>query len=626
MCGIAGFNGTNIYKSHLELLQKKLIHRGPDAQGIFLDKDTGLAHNRLSIIDLTDSANQPFQFGQWVMVYNGEIYNYSDLRKDLESKGYDFTTNSDTEVLIKGFACYGVEVVHRLIGMFAFAVYNRETEELYLFRDRLGVKPLYYTVQQGTLLFASELKALESLLKSREINTAGLIDYLSFGYTIGPNSIYEGVYKLPPGHYLYYRRNQLKLYTYWQPEDYAGDPISDDNEEKLTDQLEELLISSFRYRMVSDVPVGIFFSGGVDSTALVALLSKHFGQVNTFTIGFDDPAFDETPYARAIAKYFNTHHVEKILTINEAQNRFDQFYKIYDEPFYDSSGIPTSLVSELAASHGMKVVLSSEGGDELFGGYPSYQQYYQSGKLILGSPYALRWLAGKALYSLNNILSVPAAGNKVLKFSNLLEQKDWLTYYLTRITTLDLGRVNRYITGVNSKVDFTKLPTLAVAKSIHPMELFMLWDVKYLIPDDFLVKVDRATMYHSIENREPFLDHRLVQFCLRLPLKYKIRNGQTKYLLRKILTRYIPPAYLERPKMGFSIPLFNWFKKDLDKLFHVYFERSLFTKAWPQINYNWVQHQLKIYSHSKKVHRELNMVVLWKLLGLMLWYESRCQQ
>jgi asparagine synthase (glutamine-hydrolysing) len=626
MCGIAGFTGSNSYSSQLEILQKKLFHRGPDVQGVYHDKQTGLVHNRLSIIDLSDLANQPFRFRQWVMVYNGEIYNFAELRKKLESKGYDFTTNSDTEVLIKGFDCYGVEVVHCLTGMFVFAVYNCETEELYIFRDRLGVKPLYYVRQQGALLFASELKALEPLLKSREISTAGLIDYLSFGYTIGQNSIYADVYKLPPGHYLHYKNNKLALHAYWRPEDYAGDPIADDAEENLADQLEELLISSFRYRMISDVPVGIFFSGGVDSTALVALLSKHFGQINTFTIGFDDPAFDETPYARTIAGYFNTRHTEKILTIHEAQNRFDQFYKIYDEPFYDSSGIPTSLVSELAASHGMKVVLSSEGGDELFGGYPSYQQYYKNGRLILGMPHALRKWAGGFLHLVNNTLSIPAAGNKLLKLSNLLEQKDWLAYYLTSITTFDRRRTDRYITGIKPQENHPIIHGLAISKNLHPIELFMLWDIKYLIPDDFLVKVDRATMHHSIENREPFLDHKLVQFCLRLPLHYKIRNGQTKYLLRKVLARYIPPAYLERPKMGFSIPLFNWFKKDLDKLFNIYLERSSFTRAWPQINYDWVKQQLAIYNHSKKIHRELNMVVLWKLLGLMMWHESRFRQ
>lgn len=626
MCGIAGFTGNSASAAQLENIQSRLIHRGPDAQGIFYDQHTGLAHNRLSIIDLSDSANQPFRFKQWVMVYNGEIYNFRELRKALESKGYDFTTDSDTEVLIKGFDCYGVDFIHRVIGMFAFALYNSQTEEFFLFRDRLGVKPLYYTLQNGTLIFASELKALETILKSREISAAGLIDYLSFGYTVGENTIYEGVFKLKPGHYIHFKNGQLLQHVYWQPENYLDDPLPD-NEEKLADQLEELLISSFRYRMVSDVPVGIFFSGGVDSTALVALLSRHFGQVNTFTIGFDDPAFDETPYARTIAGYFKTNHTEKILTVHEAHERFEQFYKIYDEPFYDSSGIPTSLVSEIAAAHGMKVVLSSEGGDELFGGYPSYQRYYKSGRFILSQPFLLRTSAAKIFRAFNNSITFPAVGNKVIKLSSLLEQQNWLDYYLTSISTLDRKRINRYVHGaIQAETHVKNVHGLSVSADIHPMELFMLWDVKYLIPDDFLVKVDRATMYHSIENREPFLDHRLVQFCLRLPLHHKIRNGQTKYLLRKVLSRYIPLAQLERPKMGFSIPLFNWFKKDLDKLFTIYLDKSSFTRAWPQINYDWVEQQLKIYEHSKKGHRELNMVVLWKLLGLMMWRESRATQ
>ena len=621
MCGIAGFSGNRASAIQLESVHNRLIHRGPDAHGIFYDNHTGLAHNRLSIIDLSESANQPFRFRQWIMVYNGEIYNFRELRRALELKGYEFTTDSDTEVLIKGFDCHGVDFIHQVIGMFAFALYNSHTGELFLFRDRLGVKPLYYTLQQGTLVFASELKALEAALKSREIGTTGLIDFLSFGYTVGENTIYKGVFKLRPGHYIHFKNGQLFQHTYWSPENYLGDPLPD-NEEELTDQLEELLISSFRYRMVSDVPVGIFFSGGVDSTALVALLSRHFGQVNTFTIGFDDPAFDETPYARTIARYFNTNHTEKILTIHEAQERFEQFYKIYDEPFYDSSGIPTSLVSEIAAGHGMKVVLSSEGGDELFGGYPSYQRYYRAGRFILSLPYVLRKSGATTLRALNNSLPFPVLGNKLTKLASLLEQHSWLDYYLNSISTLDRERTNRYVHGdLQAEMHLKNVHGLSVSEDIHPMELFMLWDIKYLIPDDFLVKVDRATMYHSIENREPFLDHRLVQFCLRLPLHYKIRNGQTKYLLRKVLSRYIPLTYLDRPKMGFSIPLFNWFKKDLDKLFAIYLDKSSFTKAWPQINYNWVEQQLRIYNHSKKVRRELNMVVLWKLLGLMMWRE-----
>lgn len=620
MCGISGFIDPRKSRHDLLALQKCLHHRGPDAKGIFFEDNVGLAHNRLSIIDLSDSANQPFLFDNLVLVYNGEIYNYAEIRADLEKAGYFFNTHSDTEVLVKGFHCWGIDVLKKLIGMFAFAVYNKTTRELYLAKDRLGVKPLYYSCQDGSITFASELKAFQADFST--VNYSGLVDYLRYGFTVGSNTFFIGIQKLPPGHYLHFVQGKAKQVAYWDAEDFIHDPISGKTEEQLVDELEDLLISSFKYRMVSDVPVGIFFSGGIDSTALVALLSKHFGTVNTFTIGFDDPAFDETPYARKIADYFRTNHTEKILSIKEAKERLNDFYKIYDEPFYDSSGIPTSLVSELAREKGMKVVLSSEGGDELFGGYMSYQRYYKYGKRIFNLPGFARSITSRSMIGIDAMLGGSPLGNKLNKAGQIMREDSWLEFYKTCISTLDVSRLGHYLKKSDAYNNTGELAGKTLKSSLHPIEIFMLWDLKYLLPDDFLVKIDRATMYHSLESREPFLDHRLVEFCLRLPLHYKIQNGQTKYLLRRVVERYIASEYFNRPKMGFSIPLFNWFKKDLDNLFDAHLSEDKFTGAWPMIDYRWVEKQLKIYSHSKATDKELNMVVMWKFLGLMLWREK----
>lgn len=620
MCGISGFVNKNRTVEDLLAMQRVLHHRGPDASGYFFKDGMGLAHNRLSIIDLSELANQPFYFEDLVLIFNGEIYNYPEIQKELKAKGYSFSTHSDTEVLLKGFHCWGPEVVHKLIGMFAFAIGNQRTQELYLFRDRLGVKPLFYQFDGNNLSFASELKVFLSI-KEVQVDTEGLTDYLRFGYTLGERTFFRNVKRIPPGHYLRYHSGTITQVKYWDPCDYVLTPIQSDNEEKLIDRLEELMVSSFKYRMVSDVPVGIFFSGGIDSTALTAVLSKHYGTVNTFTIGFDDPKYDETSFARSIAKYFKTNHTEQILSLKEAKERLFDFYKIYDEPFYDSSGIPTSLVAQIAHDKGMKVVLSSEGGDELFAGYPSYQRYYNMGKMFFQFPMALRKPAGTLANALSSLAPSKSWSNKVGKVAQMLGTSDWLNYYLDCVSTVTSSTAHKHIVGGNYQPQ-NFLPKEIVNSALHPIELFMLWDLKYLMPDDFLVKIDRATMYHSVEAREPFLDHRLVEFSLQLPLHYKLRGGTTKYLLKKVLERYIPSSYFDRPKMGFSVPLFTWFKNDMDQLFMSKLNKKEFTPAWPQLDHRWIENQLAIYKRSKALDKELNLVMMWKFLGLMLWHEE----
>lgn len=620
MCGISGFVDQKSSLTDLIKMQTTLRHRGPDHQGHYYDDGVGLAHNRLSIIDLSSDANQPFYFQSLVLIYNGEIYNYIELREELRGLGYFFTTNSDSEVLIKGFSHWGPDVLNKLNGMFAFAVYNKESKTLFLARDRVGVKPLYYCCDDSSIYFASELKALLSHFPI-EVDNRGLSEYLTFGYTIGKSTFYKNIKKVSPGCYLTFRVGELKEIKYWDPKNYLLDSLEEKSEERLLDQLEELLVSSFKYRMVSDVPVGIFFSGGIDSTALVSILSRHYGQVNTFTIGFDDKRFDETPYARKLAKLFNTNHTEKILSLGEAKDRLDSFYKIYDEPFHDSSGIPTSLVSEVARNEGMKVVLSSEGGDELFGGYPSYQHYWEMGKNLFGYPSSVRDGVGSLLSAVDNSLMAKPFGDKIGRLGHFMQSKNWIDFYLHSISGVTHGQISRFMKGFESyRPDY--LPYGEDMDRLNPIELFMMWDMEHLLPNDFLLKVDRATMFHGIEGREPFLDYRLIEFALKLPFDLKIRNGGTKYLLRKVLERYVPSNYFERPKMGFSIPLFKWFKDDMDSLFTEKLNREYFSTTWPQIDYKWVEMEIDKYTRGKSANKEMNMSMMWRFLGLMLWHEE----
>ncbi len=619
MCGISGFVNRSLTVEDLQLLQRTINHRGPDASGFFFEKGVGLAHNRLSIIDLSESANQPFLFEHLVLIYNGECYNFREVRTKLIAIGYTFETESDTEVLIKGFHAWGIKVIDQMIGMFAFAIYDKRSEALYLVRDRLGVKPLYYDFDGENILFASELKTFHNTGNTKGIDNVGLGEFLAFGYTVGNNTLFKSIKKIPPGHYLKFSKGSIELIKYWDACDFVLEPKTQLTEKQLVDQLEELLISSFSYRMVSDVPVGIFLSGGVDSTTLVALLSKHFGKVNTFTIGFEDHAFNEAPFAKEIATYFGTNHTERILSLREAKEELNAFYNIYDEPFYDSSGIPTALVTKVAKENNMKVVLSSEGGDELFGGYPSYQRAEKIGNSVFSLPKPLRKMGGTIFQTVGNSLPVGQLGNKFSKLGQLLKSGTWLDFYSNSVSSAPQQTVLDSVTG---SIPFHFDISPEIVEKIHPIELFMLWDLKYLMPNDYLMKIDRATMHYGVEAREPFLDHRLVQFALQLPLEYKLREGHTKYLLKKVLERYIPSKFFERPKMGFSIPLFSWFKTDLHTLFDTRLQPHEFKNQWPQIDYSWVRHELELFNHSRKINKEINLITLWKFLNLMLWTDK----
>jgi asparagine synthase (glutamine-hydrolysing) len=618
MCGITGFINSSLGYEDLVKLTESLKHRGPDASGYFHEGNTGLGHRRLSIIELSEMGAQPYHFKNLVLVFNGEIYNYKQIQSELINLGYSFQSNSDTEVLIKAFHKWREEAADRFIGMFAFAVFDKETKDLFLFRDRIGVKPLYYSITNG-LIFGSELKIFKTLPYNLTIDKDALYQYFKFGYITNENSIFSEVKKILPGHYLKYNNGHTEIRRYWQPEIKQLSFLP--KEDVVVNDLKELLISSFKYRMVSDVPVGVFLSGGVDSSLVTAILQKEYGNINTFTIGFDHPSYNEAPYAKAVADHLGTNHYEQIMDGAKAKELLYNFYKIYDEPFSDSSGIPTALVSAIAKERNSKVVLSADGGDELFCGYTHYnkiksyiERFYAPGS---GRNKVLNFLITK-LGNSQIMRNVPNYNleHRVYAYQDLILSKDIISFYEQSIS----NQAEKEIEFLLGKMDnFTSRRYNYNGKG-NQIEQMMFWDFLHYLPDDLMVKVDRATMYNSIEGREPFLDHRLVEFAHSLPFEYKNKNGQNKYILKKILSEYLPRQFFERSKKGFSIPIFKWFSNELNDLFAVYLTPSKI-KNTGVLNVSEVLKEYKKFKFYKDRNKDYNIEKMWRILSFMMWSE-----
>ena len=498
--------------------------------------------------------------------------------------------------------------------MFAFAIYHQSEDTLYVFRDRVGVKPLYYYREGGEFYFASELKALIPQLPQKEINSTALTDFFRFGYIRNPNSIFENVFKLPPGHYAKIKNKELEIIKYWN----IGDRVQQQehmDEEDAAMQLEELMQSSFDYRMVADVPVGIFLSGGVDSSSVTALLAKSHSNLKTFSIGFDDEWYNEAGYAKTIANYLGTNHHEQILGAADAEKVLDHYFTIYDEPFADSSGIPVYLISRFAKENGCKVVLSADGGDELFAGYGRYSK--------VGDLHA-KFKSRKPFYKFLN-------PGFQLASTLPLHKKNWkhkVNKFTDLVDTIDEDEMDFYASylSINSKYELKKLLTEKIEITGEKEydhntleEKMMLWDFENYLAEDLLVKVDRASMATSIEAREPFLDHRLVEFVFGLPLSLRKRKDCSKYLLKKVLYKYIPAEYFDRRKMGFSIPLFKWFSQKLDKDFEFVFSPGVLSKI-SVLDSKVVLEEYKKYRYFKSMDKEHNILFIWHLYVFIKWW------
>jgi asparagine synthase (glutamine-hydrolysing) len=584
MCGIAGFIGAasgGDIGAIAEAMAKSIAYRGPDDQGIWIDteSETALVHRRLSIIDLSAAGHQPMLSAdeRYVISYNGEVYSFQPIAAELAARGHKFRGHSDTEVILESFAVNGIEAtLKRMIGMFAIALWDRRDRTLTLMRDRLGIKPLYWAKFGNTFLFGSELKALRAHQGwTPRIDQSAVAAFLRHNYIPAPRTIYEGVYKLEPGTVLTLPwRGEPKISRFWDARSVARDcshnPLEGSDAE-LTEQLESLLKDAVGRRMIADVPLGAFLSGGVDSSTVVALMqAAKSGTVKSFSIGFDIEGYNEAPHAAAVARHLQTDHTELTVTSKAALDVIPRLADFYDEPFADSSQIPTYLVSAMTRKH-VTVALSGDGGDELFAGYNRYQLTQRFWRSLSLMPRAVRKGAAAALTAvrpdrwtqllsaLPSRLRPPQAGDKVHKAAAVLRLDSADAVYRRLVSHWEPSEIMPQAAEPRSILD-----DATVAKDFPDLlERMQFLDLVTYLPDDILTKVDRASMAVALEARVPLIDHRVVEFAWRLPENVKVRNGTSKWLLRQVLYRHVPPELIERPKMGFGIPLGEWLRGPL---------------------------------------------------------------
>lgn len=601
MCGFTGYLGNGPWNNPdaapplLQRMAATITSRGPDDWGVWHDAGIGLAHRRLSIVDLSAAGHQPMvcHADRLVLVFNGEIYNHIELRKELHAAGLAPTWrgHSDTETLLAGFLSWGVHAtIERCVGMFAFALWDKHDRVLHLGRDRLGEKPLYYGWQgQGEsaiFLFGSELKALKAHPAfEAEVDRDALCLLMRHNYINAPHSIYQGISKLPPGHLLSVslESREPRLNAYWSLPDVAEAGVAaplNGSFKEVTDDLERLLKTAVRQQMVADVPLGAFLSGGIDSSLIVALMQAQSNQpVRTFSIGFHEKGYDEAVYAKAVAKHLQTDHTELYVTAQQALDVVPKLPHLYCEPMSDSSQIPTFLVSQLARQH-VTVALSGDAGDELFGGYPRYLLANNVWNKVSSVPAPLRTLVASAIRLLppagwDTLLSavrplLPGALRKSNAGHKLHQGADLLSMTTVGMTTVDQlylklfthWEPERLVLGGREPLTSLRGSPLQLA-GLDPIQRMMLLDGVTYLPGDILAKVDRAAMGVSLETRVPFLDHRVVEFAWRIPQTMKVHGGQTKRILREVLYRHVPQALIDRPKMGFGVPIGVWLRSAL---------------------------------------------------------------
>ena len=620
MCGIAGkFNVDRtrpIDRARLTAMTAVLAHRGPDADGFFVGAGIGLGHRRLSIIDLA-TGDQPLTNEDrtiWV-VFNGEIYNFAEIRTELAARGHRFRTSTDTEVLVHGYEQWGDRVVDRLRGMFAFALWDERTRRLLLVRDRLGVKPLYYSPTAAGLTFGSELKALlEDPDVPREWSADALDAYLTLQYVPGPQTIYRGIWKLPPGHLLVAEGGRVAVTRYWDLP-FPGDGQAA-REEDYLEQLDALVSESVRLRLVSDVPLGAFLSGGIDSSAVVAAMAAlSAGRVVTTTVGFDEQGFNELDHARTVAQHLGVESHETIVRPDIA----DLLPKLawhFDEPFADSSAVPTYYVSRAAREH-VTVALSGDGGDELWAGYTRHR--VEQGELT-----ARRWLgpiAGPIVGRLAGGLPLGVKGARSLRHLALLPAEAYArkhAYGLFEADARGALYAPDFATAVRDADPFAGFRRAYHAcASPDPLDRALYVDVKTYLVDDIMTKVDRMSMAVSLEAREPLLDHKLLEFAATVPTGLKLKHGRSKYLLRRLLERRIPTAIVDRPKHGFEAPIGAWLRGPLAPMVDALLadgrlrERGIFDDR--AVAALWHQHR-----DGRQDHRHR----LWSLVMLELWFRQ----
>lgn len=643
MCGIVGIWDfkNKINPEILKRMSDILKHRGPDDTGLFIDEKSnlGLAHRRLSIIDLSERGHQPMAAdnGSLQIVHNGEIYNFKEIRKELEKKGYKFFSNSDTEIILKSYQEKRIEAVKKFRGMFAFALWDSSKEQLILVRDRTGIKPLYYYFDGNLFIFASEIKAIISHPRvKKELNLGALHLFLQLGYIPTPYSIFKNIHKLEPGHCLILDKDKkIKKIKYWDVFDFYLKQLNykEKPENEIIEELEEILTESFKLRMVADVEVGHFLSGGLDSSLVAAILTKRLGfKLKTFTIGFPEARYNEAEYAKRVADYLGTDHHELYCTEKETMEIMPKLAEIYDEPFGDHSGIPTYLLSQFARKY-VKVSLSADGGDETFCGYDRYwviNSLFQKLHKIPGfllkpglsmfkllSPEILSiFLPGqiitkKKVYKLrrkiNKLKEIAKNPSDLISFYRLLGFGFWKEPELSGLVA----------TSPRPGGEGTFFDQDSRIKHLDNLTRMQAIDYKTYLTDDILVKVDRAAMAVGLEGREPLLDHKIIEYVAQLPIDLKYRKRVSKYILRKVLYKYVPKELVERPKQGFTIPLEKWLRGDLKFLLDKYLDKERIRREGifnPEI----VEQEKKKFLEKGIDYAEH----LWLLIMFEMWREK----
>lgn len=622
MCGICGKIGKPNTKINRDLVKKmndKIIHRGPDEDGYFFHDNVGLAMRRLSVIDLIEG-QQPIynETRELVIVFNGEIYNYKHLRKELESLGHVFYTNSDTEVIIHSYEKYGIDCLQKLNGMFAFAIYNRANDELVIARDRLGVKPLYYYSGDKGFIFGSELKCIITDDEiPKQLDEQAVNDYFSLFYIPAPKTIYRDIKKLPPAHYLIYKSGELTVKRYWNLSDKKSQII--ESKDECIFKIKELVKDAVKSRMYTDVSMGTFLSGGIDSSIVTSILATEANwKVNTFSIGYkNEKLFDESDLVRLIVNKYNTEHHELFLEERDLLNCLDEIISNIDEPFADSSMIPTYLVSKLARQD-VTVALSGDGGDEMFGGYTKYTiEYYRSIYNML--PESVQHhiesfiMKQKASFS-NGLENFYRKAQKFIRSNNdSIEQRYFnLSQVFNDEERLKLFNDNRFLKG-SSMCKIVNI--FNESSSFDKLYRYMYADLHFALPEDMLVKVDRMSMLSSLEVRSPFLDYRIAELSINIPTKYKLNRKEGKVILKEAFKDYLPKEIVHGPKKGFGVPIGKWFKRELrTELIITLSEENI--KKIGFLNYQYIIELINEHLSDKLDHSWK----LWTLYIFIKWF------
>lgn len=626
MCGLAGFLRTtatpnrDAHREWLEAMGVAIVHRGPDASGHFLDDNVGLTHRRLSILDLSESGRQPMKSpsGRYFISFNGEIYNYRSLKRNLEADGYVFGTGTDTEVLLALFEQKGYRCLDELNGMFAFAIWDTEAKQVFLARDRLGKKPLYYYEDGGRFAFASEIKALLKLpFIPRTVRPDAVKDFFAYQYVPDPKTIYKNIHKLPPGHWLITDGIRTEQHQYW---DVSFSQVTGKSLSEIEDDLYSLIEDSVRLRMVSDVPLGAFLSGGVDSSAIVGLMAGLSDRpVTTCSIGFDSERFDEVKYARQVAQQFQTDHHEFTVRENVAGN-LANIARFFDEPFSDPSFVPTFFVSQLARKK-VTVALAGDGGDENFAGYSKYYTDYVENRLRNVFPGPIRHSLFPRFAQLAGLLNVPIA-RKAQSLLGILALDPDEAFAVTnsffrRSLWNEIVRDDfRRDTEGYEPADITRAHYRNAGVEDH-LSRILYTDIKTYLPGDILVKVDRMSMANSLETRAPLLDYRVVEYAAGIPSALKMRGNEKKRVLKSTFSRLLSNEILYRKKMGFSVPLADWLRNEIRSLADTafynddaglanFFDIDLVRAMW--------QRHLQGESHFSQE--------LWSMLNFELWWQA----